>query len=499
MSIVEEIYQRNIQITDLELTEEILKHRELTILDLWLLPQYPFNEWRRKYDYPRIIKNIKDRQKDFATWMAEQGLTEDYLLKGYLSDFFTRKPPKPQDEKQTFWNLFNGGISKEKIKKYLSHLPSNFRNEKTGSHDHKLYLIKVSHKGEVSNQVWHRWDGVTSAPGDGEPVLFEHLATFISYYDWKLLKGDEFDFVDTFERTNPNTENEQVYLNKNIKLLKMGGIRPPTNGVGILLRGKRLEFINASGLELRGTIYFGSMGNLSFDHCTVDNLVCNQLDMPMLYFQTCSVRNLQIRNSYIQQWMFLSCNTTGNIVDTRLRLIRIFGGQFNPTFANSEATQIEIRHIGFQHDLNFEKTYRSLARSAQEAGNKSLSQNLKIAELDFIRDKTKGVHWLLSTLDKLYWGYGQKPKRLIYIIMISVILFGLLYSFFPQEIKDPSLANKPYYKILYDSLYFSVVTFTTLGYGDFIPTEFLRLFAAGEALFGAITLGFLVAGLTRND
>src|SRR5690606_2834441 len=122
----------------------------------------------------------------------------------------------------------------------------------------------------------------------------------------------------------------------NIKLLKMGGMEPPANSVGILLRGKKLEFINVSGLELKGTIYFGSMGNLSFEHCTVDNLKCNELDMPLLDFQNCSIRNIQIRNSYVQQWLFVSCETTGNIIDSKLTSIRIYGGQFNPAFTNSE-------------------------------------------------------------------------------------------------------------------------------------------------------------------
>lgn len=76
MSIVQDIYSKNINITDLELAEEIVKHSELTALDLWLLPQYPFDQWRRKYDYPRLLKNIKDNQHDFTTWMTEQGITD---------------------------------------------------------------------------------------------------------------------------------------------------------------------------------------------------------------------------------------------------------------------------------------------------------------------------------------------------------------------------------------------------------------------------------------
>ncbi|WOH80353.1 potassium channel family protein [Bradyrhizobium sp. BEA-2-5] len=41
-------------------------------------------------------------------------------------------------------------------------------------------------------------------------------------------------------------------------------------------------------------------------------------------------------------------------------------------------------------------------------------------------------------------------------------------------------------------LYFSVVTWTTLGYGDFIPPHELRLVAAIEALFGYLFFGIVV-------
>ena len=46
---------------------------------------------------------------------------------------------------------------------------------------------------------------------------------------------------------------------------------------------------------------------------------------------------------------------------------------------------------------------------------------------------------------------------------------------------------------LFGAIYLSVVTWTTLGYGDFSPTESVRLFAAFESLVGYIYLGIFVA------
>ena len=53
---------------------------------------------------------------------------------------------------------------------------------------------------------------------------------------------------------------------------------------------------------------------------------------------------------------------------------------------------------------------------------------------------------------------------------------------------------------LLDSLYLSVVTFTTLGYGDWRPTDLwpARFVAMGEALLGASLMALFVVCLARR-
>ena len=43
------------------------------------------------------------------------------------------------------------------------------------------------------------------------------------------------------------------------------------------------------------------------------------------------------------------------------------------------------------------------------------------------------------------------------------------------------------------ALYFSVVTWTTLGYGDYSPLQEIQLIAAFQAMLGYIFLGLIVA------
>lgn len=46
-----------------------------------------------------------------------------------------------------------------------------------------------------------------------------------------------------------------------------------------------------------------------------------------------------------------------------------------------------------------------------------------------------------------------------------------------------------------DYLYFSAVTFSTLGFGDFSPSPNARLIAAIEAIFGNLHLGIIVGAI----
>lgn len=82
----------------------------------------------------------------------------------------------------------------------------------------------------------------------------------------------------------------------------------------------------------------------------------------------------------------------------------------------------------------------------------------------------------------------------IFICVFAVIhsSVGILYAGADTVLHGTILHDLP------SALYFSIVSFTTLGYGDFQPTESLRLLAAAEALLGYIFLGLIVGTVIHH-
>ena len=96
------------------------------------------------------------------------------------------------------------------------------------------------------------------------------------------------------------------------------------------------------------------------------------------------------------------------------------------------------------------------------------------------------IWWLVNKLRK------NQLLQALTGFMISIIL---IIQYFAVVYHQLGLMNYDNEKIqsLKTSVYFSTVTFTTLGYGDFRPVEEARMFAAIEALLGYIYLSLLVS------
>ncbi|USZ77661.1 potassium channel family protein [Halorussus vallis] len=118
------------------------------------------------------------------------------------------------------------------------------------------------------------------------------------------------------------------------------------------------------------------------------------------------------------------------------------------------------------------------------------------------------IKWELS---RWVMRYGESPYRILLTSLVVVVVAALLYPLTGgiQEIQagQPvtyTLDNPdevPWWwlgEVLFKSLYFSVVTFATLGLGDIQPIgSFARLIAGVESVLGSLLAALLVFVLAR--
>jgi uncharacterized protein YjbI with pentapeptide repeats len=153
-----------------------------------------------------------------------------------------------------------------------------------------------------------------------------------------------------------------------------------------------------------------------------------------------------------------------------------------------------------------EEIYRALRKAAERQGLLEMSGQFSHKELIMGRlllPKYSG-HRITSKCVDLLCGYGEKPLNVISFSMSLIFICSLFY-FSLGVMADGALTALNFKNSLeqnfYDfasCLYFSVVTFTTLGYGDITPLGGSRIVAAIEAFTGSFTLALFVVVFVKK-
>ena len=114
-----------------------------------------------------------------------------------------------------------------------------------------------------------------------------------------------------------------------------------------------------------------------------------------------------------------------------------------------------------------------------------------------IMRKNKDLAYLPSLVMNILCGYGEKPYRIIFSALSTILLYALAY-FSLNAVECSTLQN--YSPRWSDYVYYSTITFTTVGYGDFIPKphDLFRLLAASEAFLGVFLTGLFIFTLARK-
>jgi uncharacterized protein YjbI with pentapeptide repeats len=257
------------------------------------------------------------------------------------------------------------------------------------------------------------------------------------------------------------------------------------------LRGANLSRADLSGAELSGADLSNALleeanaSNAGFGMASLRSAKLFGAKLEGATFSKSDLTGADLRCATLARARFRESNLTGcdftsaDLTGSDLSLATVAEASFrNADFRDSRLRSLKgfdrADWIGVDiHNVNLAGAYR-LRRFV-------VDQNY----LKEFRQSSPAAKWL-------YWVWwatsdcGRSITRWGLWIVAQTVLFAWLYSMVGVDYGDQPTPLSP--------LYYSVVTFTTLGYGDIVPvTPAAQLVAMVEVLFGYVMLGGLLS------
>jgi len=499
-------------------------------VELWAMPPDHFNEWRSKNDLPLLLAFFRERLPAFQKWLDQFGIDEEIFCRtASTGQFFIGAGKKviveePRDnDKFVFYRYWK--ITKERL-------------EQVAKEKGRPVL---KHKEFEPYFYWAK-------KNLGRKRYFSPDKNNRAVTDTFLFNGWEAPDV---------KEASRAILMRDFRVLKLGGI---TLGQNHRVDGRNLDFADLDYLSIKGD-YHGSWGaeinfsscrrmefkNASLHHfnirqCNLDEFTCIGSKLQRFGFEKCRSLNSRFINSDIFMVSFIEYGVLPQFDKCDLQEVIFEPDRNFPPYAISNQyrrLRVAYQDAGKRHEASqnyylerqyerkalfnpyFEPDKQGSFPSAIFHANisnifdawwkKDISglNAIKYALMAFLfhlkiwlnpKYLPKTLYFKLKYFSSLFqeilWGYGEYPSRVLWIAIGAIITYAYVYyvSF---------LGLKPVFSVddrFINSIYFSVVTFTTLGYGDILPnTSNLKIVCGSEALVGAFLIGMVIAGFSNKN
>ena len=272
---------------------------------------------------------------------------------------------------------------------------------------------------------------------------------------------------------------------------------------GGMTKGLKLKRVNLAGINL-----VNRNAKEGFD--------LSECDLYRANLKGAHLFNLTLKNGSLMKANMTECNLHcanlegTNLLGTKLEHSRIDNLSVGKQLLQEGIAQQKRKEHDSESALdNFEQSeeiYRNLRKRAEDQGLFQLAGQFGYKELIMRRFQLKpwSFKWIFSMLVDKLCGYGEKPENTVIFSMVLIFLSAIMYFLFGVNHGDEVLQIDFSQSFLSNvttflmTLYYSVVTFTTLGYGDITPFGITRLFAALEAFIGSFTIALFVVVFVKR-
>ncbi|MDO2950959.1 potassium channel family protein [Aeromonas simiae] len=439
--------------------------------DLWELTPEQFNEWRRQHDYPVIWGLLESSLPYFSDWLSQQQLEKEIIFRLGIARFISATDP---------------------LSLCLYKSDDRWRLHGTGS----TMLASLRKSGLIAS----------------ERTFLPYLLWFRGQYGDKAANQ-----IRQLLTITTNGRGEALVLGQH-PLLNIGGVELSEPVVS----GRLLDFTSMDDLVLRGAI---NNSPIYLWHCSAKGMQIHGGVSGLDFFDTflwdhrngSQKRELALIDGIFQDCRFECRDLRFHSSRAVLKYFEVYGEFFDATLEHTSLEEIAIQYRphGKPNYSDASRYYRNAKRLLSSVGNVVEAGEYYYLEkqCEMKAYRTPGAlykeTWLRQSLPRKWltssycwlrylakltsyvtWGFGERPERSLFI-SLGVILAATLAYF-----ASPSSTT---YLHAGRSLYFSIVTFVTLGYGDISQTStWLELLSACEALSGMVLMGLFLAGFASK-
>ncbi len=261
-----------------------------------------------------------------------------------------------------------------------------------------------------------------------------------------------------------------------------------------------------------GTIF---QKDANFEYAAFQEASFSEATFQNAYFSEATFQNAYFYGAVIKEYIDF---VTNRIEEFDLQNTKFFfRGNITADLSKAKFYRAHLENVAFidctwpkeiyeevhmkDEELSFkelETTYRNLKQNMQRHGDYSRAGEFYYREMEMKRkgsNSRKERVWL--GLYNLLAGYGEKPERTALSSIFTISIFALLYWVL-ECLQYPAQNLILLHQLKY-AVYFSFVTFTTLGLGDIRPVnDWGIVLICCEAVIGAFLIALFVVVFARK-